>query len=1445
MSYNPSDSLGYTRTNKSSLTRGNIKTKLLNQLQVETFKRSYDTTNLTRYGLTDASLQLLYDNFNIAVNPETPVQLIPLIIDHINDVEDSKNNLSDIARSGNINDTHGDLPHARISGLGALASRGTVGTSQIEDGAVSWSKIQDGAVTGTKLADSVNLDAILKKGNSSEEELIINKIKCVDLNVKEAMFGGGHVRVNSTGYVKWDLIKIPIYGRFRDFSSQERITVGKFDIVCPTSGDISLNDSATGVTAGTNGIPLAAGQSLYYKLNGVSYDPGNFKVVDYEADAAQHSWSSPSSDHILICARHPTEPYIHWFPTKQTIEFGKSINTDDGSFSVSGTITAGSFSGTISANDVSGLAGVATGGNLSSGKITGNFNASRIDAGTLTRPIQTDSSDNRIAQLKIDNWIKHHEDEDTYVGFPAAEDTFTITTGGVERVKIDSTGLTWGGSTLVIDSNGNISSSRISGLGVLASRGTVDTNQIEDGAVTTAKITNSAVTAAKIADGAVTDAKIVGLSYSKLSDAPTLGALALLGTVGTNQITNSAVTTAKIADGAVTTAKITNSAVTTAKIANGVVTEAKIADSAVTDAKIDGLSYSKLSGAPTIPTDTGDLTNNAGFITASALDGKLDTTGTAANSTKLNNQVASYYLNYNNFTNTPTIPTNTNQLTNGAGYLTSSSTISSDKVSGSNLLIGRYRILDKQVTIYDDGSFDTTNSVFYIASINYAGTMEVDIYDWKGFSVASFHVVDTTGYDSTNPSSINNRVFVRSIQEYTKMELFVKDDGPFIHLYARETTSIQWSADQTPNRNHYFISIRGQQVVIYETGMDEIMNKADLLNLPVTTTESQSGVNINGTTTLGSDTKKVTIGTYAAAGFSPQKFTLAYDSIPVIEYYNNLTVLPATYIGGDLEVTGDVRTGQRIRLIDQDDRVFTIAHDNGNGVGDFHLYDSAGSTPVLGYFRSQGVLSLIQDHSVGKVGVGTDTPRNNMDVYGSNGLTISSSVTGAPRTSVLRLGRPYATNHDAYCAKITSTNNPAQNYNSDLRFYTSSGNNQFATECMCILSGGRVGIGTGAPHNKLHIKGDRSTTHALDSDPSRTDWGQFILSSESVNSSLSSKPLDFKIAVDEGTRAVALQGVYQWTTSAVNLLLNPVGGNVGIGTTTPDSKLDVNGTVTASRFLIDSIAALTKPAYVVGETSGIGYRFLWDSIDSFGAAVSDLVTIGNVNLPEMNIRGDKIRISKDCGDNTPATVVNIHANRTVIGRAATNFSDFEGSGYQDNTVYTLDNFRPIGTLTHYARSVATESEVLENPELPFEIYLTLVDNNNQLSDARNRHVNIGYYVVRVRMLVKIEPNPAASRQRTTFGLNMVLLLQGGLVEDGVADRQVKGDSFTYFSLSPGDDPAFYKQIEAEWQVTPNAPVNNLRPALSDLQLGIYMQQSDREIVQSIQFVDARFDLYGA
>ena len=71
--------------------------------------------------------------------------------------------------------------------------------------------------------------------------------------------------------------------------------------------------------------------------------------------------------------------------------------------------------------------------------------------------------------------------------------------------------------------------------------------------------------------------------------------------------------------------------------------------------------YSDLSGTPSIPTDTSDLTNGAGYITDAALDDYVLDASLAT--------VAKSGL-YSDLTGTPSIPTNTSDLTNNSGFIT-------------------------------------------------------------------------------------------------------------------------------------------------------------------------------------------------------------------------------------------------------------------------------------------------------------------------------------------------------------------------------------------------------------------------------------------------------------------------------------------------------------------------------------------------------------------------------------------------------------------------------------------------------------------------------------------------------------------------------------------------------------------------------------------------------
>ena len=74
---------------------------------------------------------------------------------------------------------------------------------------------------------------------------------------------------------------------------------------------------------------------------------------------------------------------------------------------------------------------------------------------------------------------------------------------------------------------------------------------------------------------------------------------------------------------------------------------------------------------------TGVTTSTGGFV------GTL--TGSASS---LSGVSSSFLLDYDNFTNTPTIPTNNNQLTNGAGYITTSFTNTNQLDNGAGLLPG-------------------------------------------------------------------------------------------------------------------------------------------------------------------------------------------------------------------------------------------------------------------------------------------------------------------------------------------------------------------------------------------------------------------------------------------------------------------------------------------------------------------------------------------------------------------------------------------------------------------------------------------------------------------------------------------------------------------------------------------------------------------------------------
>jgi hypothetical protein len=230
-------------------------------------------------------------------------------------------------------------------------------------------------------------------------------------------------------------------------------------------------------------------------------------------------------------------------------------------------------------------------------------------------------------------------------------------------------------------------------------------------------------------------------------------------------------------------------------------------------------------------------------------------------------------------------------------------------------------------------------------------------------------------------------------------------------------------------------------------------------------------------------------------------------------------------------------------------------------------------------------------HPNGSVGIGTATPRNKLDVRSDNYATFGKATYNAAGWSGIRLGTPYATNHDAYCSVIESYNNHASDYNSDLRFKTSNGNNASGNERMRITSAGNVGIGTASPMNTgLHIANSYlasggNTTHL---DPqifitgdSGTGGNQVSAIGFSGNSAgdthqrMVAGSVYYKggggnygmdgylgIAVaNSSTSGTDPYGLTEGELESHTRIAIKNNGNVGIGTTDPKSALHVTGSV--------------------------------------------------------------------------------------------------------------------------------------------------------------------------------------------------------------------------------------------------------------------------------------------
>jgi hypothetical protein len=199
---------------------------------------------------------------------------------------------------------------------------------------------------------------------------------------------------------------------------------------------------------------------------------------------------------------------------------------------------------------------------------------------------------------------------------------------------------------------------------------------------------------------------------------------------------------------------------------------------------------------------------------------------------------------------------------------------------------------------------------------------------------------------------------------------------------------------------------------------------------------------------------------------------------------------------------------------------------------DLAIFSPTGSLRVV---VPTGTNNLVLNRDIGNVGIGTATPDTIMEILGADPiLTIRDSDTStSTANSTLRLAESNAndTLGNYWDIGLSPINLLNFGFNGSAK--------------VTIKSDGNVGIGTTSPRTKLHITGLSG-----DDDPTLGSSTAPFFVSNTANS------YGLNIGVDvNGTSW--LQSQSNTSATAYKMSLNPLGGNVGIGTTSPSYKLDV------------------------------------------------------------------------------------------------------------------------------------------------------------------------------------------------------------------------------------------------------------------------------------------------